>query len=102
MVEIFNKLTDYTLALRDGLESTSEASERPLITARLAEGNESNSILNKLVKLGCSFEGANSSLISLNIPPEADLEVVRQSLIHHDLQWEHADPSYSEINPGDS
>lgn len=47
MVEIFNKLTDYTLALRDGLESTSEASERPLITARLAVAAEMYALLHQ-------------------------------------------------------
>jgi hypothetical protein len=47
MVEVFNKLTDYTLALRDGLESTNEASERPLITGRLAAAAEMYAILHK-------------------------------------------------------
>jgi uroporphyrinogen-III synthase len=47
MVEIFEKLTDYTLALREGLESTNEASERPLITGRLAAAAEMYALLHQ-------------------------------------------------------
>ena len=44
MEDIFNKLTDYTLALKDGLESTNE---RPLITGRLAVAAEMYALLHQ-------------------------------------------------------
>jgi hypothetical protein len=36
MQEVFDKLTEYTLALREGLDTTLQASERPLIRDHLA------------------------------------------------------------------
>lgn len=45
MEEIFEKLTDYTLALKEELESTSEANERSLLTGRLAAAAEMYAVL---------------------------------------------------------
>ncbi len=47
MEEIFLKLTEYPLALKGGLESTSEASERPLLTGRLAAAAEIYALLHQ-------------------------------------------------------
>jgi hypothetical protein len=47
MKEIIEKLTDYTLALKDGLERTKEANERPLLTGRLAAAAEMFALLHK-------------------------------------------------------
>ena len=63
------------------------------------KGNESDEVLQGLVNLGCSYEGANKSYISINIPPNVELNVVREYLIERDAQWEHADPSYVELFP---
>ena len=45
MEEIFEKLTEYTLALKEGLESTNQANERPLLTGRLAASAEMYALL---------------------------------------------------------
>ena len=45
MEAVFEKLTEYTLALRDGLERTKEANERPLLTGRLAAAAEMYALL---------------------------------------------------------
>ncbi len=45
MDEIFSKLTDYTLALKEGLAVTTQANERPLLTARLAMAAEMYALL---------------------------------------------------------
>ena len=45
MKDILIKLTDYTLALKDGLERTKEAKARPLITGRLAAAAEMYALL---------------------------------------------------------
>lgn len=47
MEDILNKLTDYTLALKDALEATNEANERPQITKHLAVAAEIFALLNK-------------------------------------------------------
>ncbi len=47
MEEIINKLTDYTLSLKEALKSTNEASERPLLTSHLAAAAEMYALLHK-------------------------------------------------------
>jgi hypothetical protein len=45
MEDILKKLTSYTFSLRDALERTNEASERPLITKHLAAAAEMYALL---------------------------------------------------------
>ena len=63
---------------------------------------ESKAILDRLRELGCSYEGANPHYIGLDIPPSVDLTAVRRFLISTGQKWEHADPPYEELFPGDS
>ena len=51
MEEIFEKLTEYTLALKVGIDSTNQASERPLISGRLAAAAEMFALLHSTGKL---------------------------------------------------
>jgi hypothetical protein len=62
-----------------------------------ARGNESQVLLDGLVQLGCSYEGANPRYISVNIPPAVALEAVREYLIEREANFEHADPTYDEL-----
>lgn len=55
--------------------------------------------LEEIVKLGCSYEGANPKYICIDIPPEVELFDVCEYLTKNELQWEHASPSYSELYP---
>jgi hypothetical protein len=55
--------------------------------------------LNKLVEMGCSYEGANPKYICIDIPKEVDLFQVCNSLTENEIQWEHAAPSYAELYP---
>jgi hypothetical protein len=64
------------------------------------DGNESDKQLAQLVELGCSFEGSNRVLISVDIPPEVDLQSIRLKLMDLEVNWEHADPTYEELFPG--
>lgn len=45
MEEILDKLTEYTLALKEGMERTHEAIERPFLTGRLAAAAEMYALL---------------------------------------------------------
>ena len=45
MDDILNKLTGYTIALRDALERTNESNERPVITRHLAASAEIYALL---------------------------------------------------------
>ncbi len=50
-----------------------------------------------ILALGCTFEGAWQELICIDVPPEVDLESVRQFLIASPFEWEHADPTYEQL-----
>jgi hypothetical protein len=63
-------------------------------------GNESDRVLKELVALGCSYEGANSAYISINIPSGVALKKVLRYLIEQDVEWEHGDPTYESLFPG--
>ncbi len=65
-------------------------------------GNESDQLLQGLVALGCSYEGANPNYVSVNIPPGIELDVVRNYLVEHKATWEHADPTYAALFPKDA
>jgi len=62
-------------------------------------GNEGQLVLDGLVELGCTYEGANRRYISVNVPPGIELAAVRRYLIERDAEWEHADPTYEELFP---
>ena len=43
----------------------------------------------------------NPGYITIDIPPGVDLMAVAEYLTRHDAEWEHADPRYSELYPGE-
>jgi hypothetical protein len=65
----------------------------------VSSGNISDQLLQGLVVLGCSYERANPSYFSVNIPTDIELLAVRSYLIAHNAQWEHADPTYESLFP---
>lgn len=65
---------------------------RILFDPPVADGNPSGVVLQGLVSLGCSFEGANRAYVSIDVPPDVQLKRVRQYLVEHAAQWEPADP----------
>jgi hypothetical protein len=72
---------------------------RVIFELPVEKGNESDRVLQGLISLGCSYEGANKKYISVNIPPAVQLEAVRKYLIERDATWEHCDPTYAELFP---
>ena len=59
---------------------------------------EIQELMDRLVGLGCSYEGANRRYQAVNVPPEADLEAVTRFLIDADARWEYADPTYEDLH----
>jgi hypothetical protein len=72
---------------------------RVIFTAAIETGDDSDRVLQGLVTLGCSYEGANRKYFSVNVPPDVDLDVVRTYLIEQKVTWEHADPTYATLFP---
>jgi hypothetical protein len=65
---------------------------RIIVDPPVSHGNASELLLQRLVALGCSYEGATGGYISVDIPPSVDLQDVHAYLIDVDAQWEQADP----------
>lgn len=72
---------------------------RIIFNPPVQDGNESDGVLQGLVSLGCTYEGANRGYMAIDLPPQVQLDDVRRYLIDKAVQWEHADPTYSELFP---
>lgn len=81
------------------LRKSGHRTVRVIFDPPVKAGNESDSVLQGLLALGCSYEGANPGYISFDLPPAVHMEKVRQYLIQNGVTWEHADPTYTELFP---
>lgn len=55
-------------------------------------------ILTRLRSLGCSYEGMQPRMLSINVPPSVDLNAVVEFLKRQSgLEWEYADPTYEQV-----
>jgi hypothetical protein len=84
------------------VERSGNQTIRIIFELPVSSGNISDQLLQGLVALGCSYEGANPKYVSVNIPPKVELQDVRSYLIAHDAQWEHADPTYESLFPDEA
>lgn len=75
---------------------------RVIFDPPVEDGNDSDRVLQGLVLMGCTYEGANRRYISIDVPPSVQLDSVRQYLIDQNANWEHADPSYEELFPNEA
>lgn len=73
---------------------------RVLFPVPVSPADTSDTTLQGLVALGCSYEGAWGTRFSIDVPPDTDLDAVRSFLIAENVQWEHADPDYDTLFPG--
>ncbi len=81
-----------------------EKSGHRTIRVLLAESVENAAgqlVVAEIARLGCTYEGATSKLICIDIPPSVSLEVVAARLTELDLEWEYADSAYSDLFPDD-
>jgi hypothetical protein len=63
------------------------------------ESLDSKSILDRLVSMGCDYEGMDHSYVAVNIPPTANFGDVCAFLTDAGQTWEHADPTYEQLHP---
>lgn len=81
------------------VEKSGYRTVRVILKPPAENNNESQKLLEEITALGCSYEGANRSYITVDIPKEIDLWKVRDFLIEKEAKWEHADPTYEELFP---
>src|SRR5580704_1656618 len=59
---------------------------------------EAAKVLTGVCDLGCTYEGMQPRLVSMNVPPKVNLRHVTDFLQRQSgLQWEYADPTYEEV-----
>jgi len=75
---------------------------RVIFDPPVQEGNESDVVLQGLVSLGCTYEGANRGYMAIDLAQGVQLEIVRRYPIDHKVRWEHADPTYAELFPDEA
>jgi hypothetical protein len=61
---------------------------------------EAAPLLGLLKQAGCSYEGFQPKLLSIDVPPEVGLERVAALLTDQGVEWEYADPTYEDLFPG--
>lgn len=83
------------------LEKSGNRTVRVVFDVATEPGNETDRHLKALMALGCDYEGANRRYIAINIPPCVQLDTVRDYLVANELNWEHGDPCYEELYPGE-
>ena len=65
--------------------------------SRLGEAT-AQSALSQLTEMGCSYEGMQPRLVSVNVPQKVDLkEIARYLAAQPGIKWEYADPTYDEV-----
>ena len=81
------------------VEKSGHRTVRVFFKPGVDESPEAQAILNEVVSLGASYEGMNPRYLAIDVPPGIDLMAIAAFLTHHSVQWEHADPRYSELYP---
>lgn len=66
-----------------------------------AEIEPGPTLLGDIKRLGCTYEGAYSKLICIDVPPAVSLNAVAAHLTKMPLDWEYADPRYEDLFPED-
>ena len=62
-----------------------------------ADSSYGKSVLARVAELGCSYEGMFSTVISITVPPDVELDEVANYLTSTGLDWEYADPKYEDL-----
>ena len=82
------------------VEKSGHRTVRAIFDPGVDQSPEARAILDGVVALGASYEGANPRYLAIDIPPEVDLMGIARYLTEHAVEWEHADPRHSELYPG--
>ena len=92
--------TDGVLSFVDVAEKSGNRTVRVITNGCDTTSEEAKPFLDGIIDLGCSYEGFQPRLISINVPSEVDLQTVADYLIASGHEWEYADPTYDDLFPG--
>ena len=83
------------------VETSGNRTIRVIYETPVGGGEVPDQVNQALNQLECSYEGADKTYLSYNIPPGVELGKVVQILTGQPLKWEYADPSYAVLFPPD-
>jgi Domain of unknown function (DUF4265) len=83
------------------VEKSGHRTVRTIFQPGIDENSEGQAVIDEVVRLGCTYEGMHPGYIAIDIPPAVELMQVAAYLTDRGVQWEHADPRYSELYPGE-
>jgi hypothetical protein len=89
------------LAFARIVEKSGHRTVRIIFDPGIDEDPEGQAVVDDLVRQGCSYEGMHPGYIAVDIPPGVDLIGVARYLTEQGVRWEHADPRYSDLYPGE-
>jgi hypothetical protein len=90
---------DGMLRMTRVVEKSGHRTVRVILTRGVDESPEAQAVMDGVLALGASYEGMNSKYLSVDIPPGVELMTVAHYLTERGVQWEHADPRYSDLYP---
>ena len=91
--------SDGMLRMTRVVEKSGHRTVRVILTQGVDESSEEQAVMDGVLALGASYEGINSKYLSIDIPPGVQLLTVASYLTDRGVQWEHADPRYSDLYP---
>ena len=75
---------------------------RVVLNPPAEEENDSVRILQSIVELGGTYEGANTRYFVIDIEKEENFWPICGYLSENEVQWEHANPVYRDLYPDDA
>lgn len=81
------------------VEKSGHRTVRVIFEPGVDEDPAGQAALDGLTALGCTYEGMNPRYLAIDLPPGVDLMAVAGYLTERGVQWEHADPRYSDLYP---
>jgi hypothetical protein len=81
------------------VEKSGHRTIRVIFDAGPDDSPEAQAVLEGVIARGCTYEGMNPRYIALDLPPGVNLMDVAHFLTDEGVQWEHADPRYTDLHP---
>jgi hypothetical protein len=88
---------DEILSFVNVAEKSGNRTVRVIMEGCDTTSEDAKPFLDGIIELGCSYEGFQPRLISINVPPGVDLATVADYLIASVHHWEYADPTYDDL-----
>jgi hypothetical protein len=90
---------DGMLVMSRVAEKSGHRTIRVIFKEKVTEWPKGRSILDGALALGATCENSNDRYMAIDIPPGVDLMSICRHFSEHEVEWEHADPTYESLYP---